>query len=62
MDITVCCSNTAIEPWLAGLRAALPQARISAWHSGAHLVEDDLLALLAARQPIAGVVDAQRGY
>ena len=35
MDITVCCSNTAIEPWLAGLRAALPQAHISAWHSGA---------------------------
>ncbi|MGL4809160.1 MAG: glyoxylate/hydroxypyruvate reductase A, partial [Giesbergeria sp.] len=35
MDITLCCSHTAIEPWLDGLRAALPQARISAWHSGA---------------------------
>ncbi len=33
--ITFCCSNTDPEPWLAGLRAALPQAQVSVWQSGA---------------------------
>ena len=33
--ITFCCTNTDPEPWLAGLRAALPQAQVSVWHSGA---------------------------
>ncbi len=33
--LTFCCTNTDPEPWLAGLRAALPQAQVSVWHSGA---------------------------
>jgi len=33
--ITFCCTDTAPEPWLAGLRAALPEANISLWEPGA---------------------------
>jgi len=33
--ISFCCSNTDPVPWLAGLRAALPQAQVSVWQSGA---------------------------
>jgi glyoxylate/hydroxypyruvate reductase len=35
MRITFCCTDTKPEPWLAGLRAVLPQAEVSLWHSGA---------------------------
>lgn len=35
MRITFCCTDTAPEPWLAGLRAALPEADISLWEPGA---------------------------
>lgn len=35
MKITFCCTHTKPEPWLAGLRALLPQANISAWQPGA---------------------------
>jgi glyoxylate/hydroxypyruvate reductase len=35
MRITFCCSDSKPEPWLAGLRAALPQADVSLWYSGA---------------------------
>lgn len=35
MKITFCCPGTEPEPWLAGLRAALPQAQMEVWHSGA---------------------------
>lgn len=35
MRITFCCTNTKAEPWLAGLRAALPGADISEWAPGA---------------------------
>jgi glyoxylate/hydroxypyruvate reductase len=35
MRITFCCADTKPEPWLDGLRAALPQADISLWQSGA---------------------------
>ncbi|SDM72452.1 glyoxylate/hydroxypyruvate reductase A [Oryzisolibacter propanilivorax] len=31
MKIAFCCSDTAPGPWLAGLTAALPQARIEVW-------------------------------
>lgn len=34
MRVTVCCSNTKIEPWLEGLRAALPGATVEAWQAG----------------------------
>jgi len=33
--ITFCCTDTAPEPWLAGLRTALPEANISLWEPGA---------------------------
>jgi len=33
--ITFCCANTDPEPWLAGLRAALPQAEVAVWQPGA---------------------------
>jgi glyoxylate/hydroxypyruvate reductase A len=35
MRITFCCADTKAEPWLAGLRAALPRADISLWQPGA---------------------------
>jgi glyoxylate/hydroxypyruvate reductase len=35
MHITFCCTDTKPEPWLDGLRAALPQADVSLWQSGA---------------------------
>jgi glyoxylate/hydroxypyruvate reductase len=35
MRVTFCCADTKPEPWLAGLRAALPQAEVSLWQSGA---------------------------
>lgn len=33
--ISFCCTNTEPEPWLAGLRAALPQAQVALWQPGA---------------------------
>ncbi|HCL86888.1 MAG TPA: glyoxylate/hydroxypyruvate reductase A [Comamonadaceae bacterium] len=35
MKIAFCCTGTRPEPWLEGLSAALPQARIQVWESGA---------------------------
>ncbi len=35
MRITFCCADTKAEPWLAGLRAALPHAHITQWQPGA---------------------------
>lgn len=35
MQISICCTDTKVEPWLAGLRNALPQARIDLWKQGA---------------------------
>ena len=34
MKITFCCTDTAAEPWLSGLRAALPGADITEWQPG----------------------------
>ncbi len=34
MKITFCCTNTPAEPWLAGLRSAVPQAEVSVWQPG----------------------------
>jgi glyoxylate/hydroxypyruvate reductase A len=34
MRITFCCTDTKPEPWLAGLRAALPEADVSLWQPG----------------------------
>jgi glyoxylate/hydroxypyruvate reductase A len=35
MKISFCCTDFKAEPWLAGLRAALPQAEIEVWTPGA---------------------------
>lgn len=35
MRISFCCTDTKPEPWLAGLRAALPEARVEVWSAGA---------------------------
>lgn len=35
MRITFCCTDTASEPWLQGLRVALPDADVTLWSSGA---------------------------
>jgi len=34
-SITFSCTGTKPQPWLAGLRMALPQARVEVWQSGA---------------------------
>ena len=39
MRITFCCSDTASEPWLKGLRAALPDYDITLWAPGAPMAE-----------------------
>lgn len=39
MRITFCCTDTATEPWLQGLRAALPDADASLWAPGAALAD-----------------------
>lgn len=39
MKITFCCSDTKPEPWLDGLRAALPDAQVSLWQPGAPLAD-----------------------
>ena len=35
MRVTFCCTDTNAQPWLEGLRAALPDARVELWASGA---------------------------
>ena len=35
MKLTFCCADTPPEPWLEGLRAALPEAELSVWAPGA---------------------------
>lgn len=35
MHISFCCTDTKAQPWLDGLRAALPDARVMPWQPGA---------------------------
>ena len=35
MNVSFCCTDTKPEPWLQGLKAALPQAHIEQWQPGA---------------------------
>ncbi len=39
MKITFCCTGTKAEPWLEGLRSALPGAEVEQWHAGAEAVD-----------------------
>lgn len=34
LQLSFCCTNTSPEPWLAGLRRALPAAQVHLWQSG----------------------------
>lgn len=35
MHISFCCTDTKAQPWLDGLQAALPDARVTQWQAGA---------------------------
>ena len=35
MRVVFCCTGTKAQPWLDGLRAALPGAEVSEWQPGA---------------------------
>ena len=35
MQVTFCCTDTNAQPWLEGLRAALPGTEVKLWVSGA---------------------------
>ena len=39
MRVTFCCTNTNAQPWLEGLRAALPNAEVAQWALGASLAD-----------------------
>jgi glyoxylate/hydroxypyruvate reductase len=39
MRISFCCTDTAPEPWLQGLRAALPDAAVDVWQPGAEMAD-----------------------
>ena len=39
MHISFCCTDTRAEPWLDGLRAALPEASVMPWVPGAPLAD-----------------------
>ncbi len=39
MRISFCCTNIKAQPWLEGLRAALPGAEVSAWTPGAQVAD-----------------------
>ena len=39
MKITFCCADTNPQPWLEGLSAALPDAQVTVWQSGAPLAD-----------------------
>ena len=39
VHVTFCCTDTKAQPWLDGLRAALPAATIEQWHPGAGLAD-----------------------
>ena len=39
MRVTFCCTDTNAQPWLEGLRAALPNAEVALWVSGASLAD-----------------------
>ena len=39
MRVTFCCTDTNAQPWLEGLRAALPGAQVELWAPGASLAD-----------------------
>lgn len=56
MKIAFCCTDTPPEPWLLGLKAALPDAAISLWQPGAPSEPADYAVVWA---PPQAFIDAQ---
>ena len=56
MRISFCCSDTRPEPWLEGLRAALPEAEVSLWQAGEPDAPADYAVVWA---PPQAFIDAQ---
>ena len=56
MKIAFCCTDTRPEPWLAGLRAALPEADVNLWQPGAASDPADYAIVWA---PPQAFIDAQ---
>jgi glyoxylate/hydroxypyruvate reductase len=56
MQISICCTDTNVDPWLVGLRAALRQATVDRWTSGA--AQADYAVVWAPPQQF---VDEQNG-
>ncbi|MGB4116035.1 MAG: glyoxylate/hydroxypyruvate reductase A [Polaromonas sp.] len=59
MRVTFCCTDTNAQPWLEGLRAALPEASIELWASGADLA--DYAVVWAPPQPFFDEQTALKG-
>jgi glyoxylate/hydroxypyruvate reductase A len=58
MKIAFCCTDIRPEPWLAGLRAALPDAEVVLWPSGAASEPADYAIVWA---PPQAFIDLQKG-
>jgi glyoxylate/hydroxypyruvate reductase len=56
MKIAFCCTDTRPEPWLEGLRAALPEAEVTLWLPGAPSETADYAIVWA---PPQAFIDAQ---
>jgi glyoxylate/hydroxypyruvate reductase A len=56
MKIAFCCTDTRPEPWLDGLRAALPEAEVSLWQAGVASEPADYAIVWA---PPQAFIDAQ---
>jgi glyoxylate/hydroxypyruvate reductase A len=56
MRISFCCTDTRPEPWLEGLRAALPEAEVSLWQAGEPSEPADYAVVWA---PPQAFIDAQ---
>jgi len=56
MKIAFCCTDTPPEPWLQGLKAALPDAAVSLWQPGAPSEPADYAVVWA---PPQAFIDAQ---
>jgi glyoxylate/hydroxypyruvate reductase len=59
MRIVFCCSDTRPDPWLAGLRAALPEAEVSLWQPDAPAGESADVAVVWS--PPQAFIDSQPG-
>lgn len=58
MKIAFCCTDTPPEPWLEGLRAALPEADVSLWLASKPIEPADYAVVWA---PPQAFIDAQPG-